>query len=464
MSDIVEAIENCIGTNAVLKGDAVRERISVWGTNQPMEALAIVRPKNTDEVSSILRLCNEEGQPIVPQGGMTGLVKAGMSNSSEIAFSMERMNSIIDVDFETATMTVEAGVTLQEAQEAADAHDLMLPLDLGARGSATIGGNLSTNAGGNRVIRYGMTREMVLGVEAVLADGTILSSLNKVLKNNTGYDLKQLFIGGEGTLGVITKVVLRLRPKPKSENTAFVSINDFTNVVKLLRRLEVSLSGTLSAFEVMWSSAYKVLTGDHSHNSRPFPIGASHFVLVEALGGDLATDKDRFENALGEALQTGLVTDALVAQSESERKSFWNIRDDIPAIRSEFRDGGVITFDVSVPISQMEEYLRLVENDLKQIWPNAYFYVFGHLGDSNLHLGVHVGPETENYRHDIEKIVFNRLHGRGGSISAEHGIGLIKRDFIGLSRTPEELALMRKLKVTLDPKNILNPGKIFKLS
>ena len=284
------------------------------------------------------------------------------------------------------------------------------------------------------------------------------------MKNNTGYDLKQLFIGGEGTLGVITKVVLRLRPKPKSENTAFVSINDFTNVVKLLRRLEVSLSGTLSAFEVMWSSAYKVLTGDHSHNSRPFPIGASHFVLVEALGGDPATDKDRFENALGEALQTGLVTDALVAQSESERKSFWNIRDDIPAIRSEFRDGGVITFDVSVPISKMEEYLRLVENDLKQIWPNAYFYVFGHLGDSNLHLGVHVGPETENYRHDIEKIVFNRLHGRGGSISAEHGIGLIKRDFIGLSRTPEELALMRKLKVTLDPKNILNPGKIFKLS
>ena len=174
MSDIVEAIENCIGTNAVLKGDAVRERISVWGTNQPMEALAIVRPKNTDEVSSILRLCNEEGQPIVPQGGMTGLVKAGMSNSSEIAFSMERMNSIIDVDFETATMIVEAGVTLQEAQEAADAHDLILPLDLGARGSATIGGNLSTNAGGNRVIRYGMTREMVLGVEAVPADGTIL--------------------------------------------------------------------------------------------------------------------------------------------------------------------------------------------------------------------------------------------------------------------------------------------------
>ena len=193
----------------------------------------------------------KRGQPVVPQGGMTGLVKAGMPNCSEIACSMERMNAIIDVDFETATMTVEAGVTLQEAQEAADAHDLMLPLDLGARGSATIGGNLSTNAGGNRVIRYGMTREMVLGVEAVLADGTILSSLNKVLKNNTGYDLKQLFIGGEGTLGVITKAVLRLRPKPKSENTAFVSINDFTNVVKLLRRLEVSLSGTLSAFEVM---------------------------------------------------------------------------------------------------------------------------------------------------------------------------------------------------------------------
>ena len=460
---ILEQLKDVVDEFGMLTGDAVSDRIGVWGTNQPMEALAIVRPKNTDEVSSVLKLCNEQSQPIVPQGGMTGLVKAGMPNSSEIALSMERMNSIIDVDFDTATMTVEAGVTLQEAQEAADAHGLMLPLDLGARGSATIGGNLSTNAGGNRVIRYGMTREMVLGVEAVLADGTILSSLNKVLKNNTGYDLKQLFIGGEGTLGIITKAVLRLRPKPKSENTAFVSVNDFNNVVKLLRSLEVSLSGSLSAFEVMWSSAYRVLTGDHSHNSRPFPIEASHFVLVEALGGDPAADKDRFENALGEALQSGLVTDAMVAQSESERKSFWNIRDDIPAIRSEFRDGGVITFDVSVPISQMEEYLELVENDLKQNWCDAYFYVFGHLGDSNLHLGVHIGPETESYRHDIETIVFNRLDGRGGSISAEHGIGLIKRDFIGLSRTPEELAVMRKLKIALDPKNILNPGKIFQI-
>ena len=464
MVHILEQLKEVVDEAGILTGDAVSDRIGVWGTNQSMQALAIIRPQNTDQVSSILELCNSNRQAIVPQGGMTGLVKAGMPDSSEIAVSLERMNSILEVDFDTATITVEAGVTLQDAQEAADAHGLMLPLDLGARGSATIGGNLSTNAGGNRVIRYGMTRDMVLGIEAVLADGTILSSLNKVLKNNAGYDLKQLFIGGEGTLGIITKAVLRLRPKPKSENTAFISVNGFDNVVKLLRSLEVSLSGTLSAYEVMWESAYKVLTGDHSHNTKPFPLGPSHFVLVEALGGDPIRDKDRFEIALGEALQAGLASDALVAQSETERKSFWNIRDDIPAIRSAFRDGGVITFDISVPVSQMEEYLNIVENELKATWPNVYFYIFGHLGDSNLHLGVHIGAETENNRRDIEEIVFNRLTGRGGSISAEHGIGLVKRNFIELSRSPEELALMRRLKIALDPENILNPGKIFQVS
>lgn len=463
MNCILNQLKEVVDDSGILTGDAVSERIAVWGTNQPMQAVAIVRPQNTQQVAAILKICNDNEQAVVPQGGMTGLVKAGMSSANEIAFSMERMNSIIDIDSDTATMTVEAGVTLQEAQEAADAYGLMLPLDLGARGSATIGGNLSTNAGGNRVIRYGMTREMVLGIEAVLADGTILSSLNKVLKNNTGYDLKQLFIGGEGTLGVITKAVLRLRPKPRSENTAFVSVNGFDKVVKLLRALDISLSGTLSAYEVMWSSAYKVLTGSESHNTKPLPLGASHYVLIEALGGDAITDKDRFENALAEALESELVLDALIAQSESERKSFWNIRDDIPAIRGAFRNGGVITFDISVPIPQMEDYLMVVEKELKERWPNCHFYVFGHLGDSNLHLGAHIGPETENYRYDIEKIVFGHLKNRSGSISAEHGIGIVKKEFLSLSRSPQEIAVMRKLKLAFDPKNILNPGKIFEI-
>jgi FAD/FMN-containing dehydrogenase len=239
MNCILNQLKEVVDDSGILTGDAVSERIAVWGTNQPMQAVAIVRSQNTQQVAAILKICNDNEQAVVPQGGMTGLVKAGMPSANEIAFSMERMNSIIDIDSDTATMTVEAGVTLQEAQEAAGAYGLMLPLDLGARGSATIGGNLSANAGGNRVIRYGMTREMVLGIEAVLADGTILSSLNKVLKNNTGYELKQLFVGGEGTLGVITKAVLRLRPKPRSENTAFVSVDGFDKVVKLLRVLDI---------------------------------------------------------------------------------------------------------------------------------------------------------------------------------------------------------------------------------
>ena len=463
MSDILAKITEIVGESGVLTGEAVRERVAVWGTNQPMEAKAIVRPSTADEVSAVLKLCHAEGQAVVPQGGMTGLVRGGMPNQQEIALSMERMNKIIEIDYDTATMTVETGVTLQTAQEAADAHGLMLPLDLGARGSATIGGNLSTNAGGNRVIRYGMMRDMVLGLEAVLADGTMLSSLHKILKNNTGYDLKQLFIGGEGTLGIVTKAVLRLRPKPLSQNTAFVAVDGFDNVTQLLRDLDGRLSGTLSAFEVLWSSAYEILTGEFSQNSKPLPLGPSHFILIEALGGDPESDQDRFENALGKAMEDGLVVDALIAQSEADRQSFWNVRDDIPAIRDAFRNGGQVSFDVSVPISEMEDYLATVEANLKARWPHAQFISFGHLGDSNLHLGAHIGPETAAHHHDIEEIVFGPLQGRGGSISAEHGIGLLKREFLGLSRSPEEIAVMRAMKLALDPKNILNPGKIFTL-
>ena len=463
MSDILAKITEIVGGSGVLTGEAVRERVAVWGTNQPMEAKAIVRPSMADEVSAVLKLCHAEGQAVVPQGGMTGLVRGGMPNQQEIALSMERMNKIIEIDYDTATMTVETGVTLQTAQEAADAHGLMLPLDLGARGSATIGGNLSTNAGGNRVIRYGMMRNMVLGLEAVLADGTVLSSLHKILKNNTGYDLKQLFIGGEGTLGIVTKAVLRLQPKPLSQNTAFVAVDGFDNVTQLLRDLDGRLSGTLSAFEVLWSSAYEILTGEFSQNSKPLPLGPSHFILIEALGGDPESDQDRFESALGKAMDDGLVVDALIAQSEADRQSFWNVRDDIPAIRDAFRNGGQVSFDVSVPISEMEDYLTTVEANLKARWPHAQFISFGHLGDSNLHLGAHIGPETAAHHHDIEEIVFGPLQGRGGSISAEHGIGLLKREFLGLSRSPEEIAVMRAMKLALDPKNILNPGKIFAL-
>ncbi|MEC9165817.1 MAG: FAD-binding oxidoreductase [Pseudomonadota bacterium] len=464
MSEVVEKIREMVGDTGVLTGNEVSERIAVWGTNEPMRALAIVRPRTVEEVSQVLKICHAAGQSVVPQGGMTGLVKGGVPNEQEIALSMERMTGIVEIDRDTATMTVETGVTLQAAQEAAAEAGMMLPLDLGARGSATIGGNLSTNAGGNRVIRYGMMRDMVLGLEAVLADGTILSSLHKILKNNTGYDLKQLFIGGEGTLGIVTKAVLRLRPKPLSEETAFVAVDGFDNVTALLRHMDARLSGTLSAFEVMWTSAYEILTGEHSHNDKPLPLGPSHFILVEALGGDPASDKERFENALGDAFEKGLVVDALIAQSEGERQSFWNIRDDVPAIRDAFRNGGQVSFDVSVPISEMEDYLAEVEAGLKARWPHAQFISFGHLGDSNLHLGAHIGPETSDHRHEIEELVFGPLMGRGGSISAEHGIGLLKREFLGLSRSPEELAVMRSLKLALDPKNILNPGKILPIA
>ena len=448
------------------QADVLEPHLSDWRGLFKGQAQLLLRPRSTAEVSAILKICHDARLPVVPQGGNTGQCggQTPSDTGNAVILSLAHMNQVRTIDNDNFTMTAEAGCILSDLQDTAAAADRYFPLSLAAEGSCMLGGNLSTNAGGNRVIRYGMMRDMVLGLEAVLADGTILSSLHKILKNNTGYDLKQLFIGGEGTLGIVTKAVLRLRPKPLSEETAFVAVDGFDNVTALLRHMDARLSGTLSAFEVMWTSAYEILTGEHSHNDKPLPLGPSHFILVEALGGDPASDKERFENALGDAFEKGLVVDALIAQSEGERQSFWNIRDDVPAIRDAFRNGGQVSFDVSVPISEMEDYLAEVEAGLKARWPHAQFISFGHLGDSNLHLGAHIGPETGDHRHEIEELVFGPLMGRGGSISAEHGIGLLKREFLGLSRSPEELAVMRSLKLALDPKNILNPGKILPIA
>ena len=294
-----------------------------------VRAQVLVRPRDTAQVSAILRLCNSRGQAVVTHGGLTGLVFGCAARPEDLILSLEAFTRIENVDVAGRTMRVEAGVTLQRAQEEAERFDLMFPLDLGGRGSATIGGNISTNAGGMRVVRYGMMRSLVLGVEAVLADGTVLGSLNRMLKNNAGYDLKQLFIGSEGTLGVVTRADLRLVPRPRSHGTAFVVCPDFNGVARLLATMDARLGGQLSAFEVMWPEYYEVVTSAPAVNVPILPHGQGIYVLIEALGADPQSDNERLEQALGEAMELGLVSDAVIAKSDLERRAMWAPREDV---------------------------------------------------------------------------------------------------------------------------------------
>jgi FAD/FMN-containing dehydrogenase len=456
MDDLIGQLRAALAPGAVLIGaDAAAKSHGALG--QPLGApIAVLSPASTQEVSAILRLCHAARQPVVPWGGKTGLVNGGVADGA-LALSLERMNGIEEIDVLGATMTVGAGCVLQAVCEAADAHGLFFPLDLGARGSATIGGNISTNAGGNRVVRYGMTRDMVLGLEAVLADGTVLSSLNRLIKNNAGYDVKQLFIGTEGTLGIVTRAVLRLRPRPASQNTAFAAVDAFDRLPRVLRHMERALGGTLSAFEVMWEDFYKLVTTPPAKGRPPIPHGHPYYLLVEALGGDQAEDEARFERALTSALEDGDLVDAVIAKSQAERDRMWALRDDVGQLARNFP---FFIFDVSLSIADMEGYVAAIRRALAARWPGSTLVVFGHLGDGNLHVIAGVGEAGAEARHAVEAIVYGPLRERGGSISAEHGIGLEKRPYLGWSRGAEEIALMRGLKQMLDPRNILNPGKI----
>src|SRR6185437_4617650 len=372
--------------------------------------------------------------------------------------SMEAMTRIENLDAAGRTMRVQAGVTLQRTQEEAERAGLMFPLDLGGRATATIGGNISTNAGGMRVVRYGMMRNLVLGIEAVLADGTVLSSLNRMLKNNSGYDLKQLFIGSEGTLGLLTRADLRLVARPRSHGTASVACPDFQSVTRLLAVMDSGLCGQLSAFEVMWPEFYEVTTTPPALNTPILPRGHGLYVLIEALGGDPQTDAERLEQALGAAMEQGLVADAVIAKSDLERRAMWAPREDVFQTR---RYGPTHNFDVSLAISDMPGYLDVLRRQLAQAVPAARMYVFGHVADGNLHITVSVGEAPEATFETVERCVYEPLRSIAGSISAEHGIGLERKAYLSISRSAAEISTMRALKAALDPRGILNPGKIF---
>ena len=417
----------------------------------------IVKPASTEEVAAVLKICSAAGQALIPIGGMTGLVGGHQELHGEIGLSLARMDAIEEIDASNRTMTVQAGCILQLAAEAAEAEGLLLPLDLGARGSATVGGNVATNAGGNRVIRYGMMRDMVLGLEVVLADGTVISSLNKMLKNNTGYDLKQWFIGAEGTLGVVTRVVIRLRPLPRSQNTALLAADSFEQVKGLLHWLDSRTAGTLSAFEVMWPSYYDFITREGGNHTPPLPRGSAYYVLAETLGSDPERDAEHFEVVLGGALEEGLCSDAVIAKSQGERNALWEIRDDVLDI---FHLGPLALFDVSVTLDHMEAFVADVEAEMAKLG-KPICVIFGHLGDSNLHVNIGSSELVEFDPQALTTMLYDLVGRYGGSVSAEHGIGTSKRDYLDRSRSEDEIALMRRMKLMLDPNNILNPDKVF---
>ena len=459
---IVTELSTLVGADIIVRPDAqnLQRHLGDYGVQASANpgVLALTYPRNTQQVSQILRYCNAQRIAVQPQGGMTGLSGGAVPMGPCVVLSLERMRKIKEIDLAAGTMTVEAGVTMEAVQRAADAAELFFPLDLGGRGSCQIGGNLSTNAGGNRVLRFGMARDLVLGVEAVLADGTVIDSLCKVIKNNSGYDLKQLFIGSEGTLGIITAAVLRLFPKARSLCTGLCMVEDYAAVLELLRRSRAGFGSQLTAFEVMWPSFYRLATAGVGRKA-PLESASGLYVLIETMGTEAARDSGQFEAVISEVMAAGAVRDALIAQSQREAGELWAVRDS----PGEWQKAGhwpQLSFDVSVPTGEIGDLVEEIDGELKATWSDLTSLFFGHVADGNLHLSVSLGgrplPVTQ-----IEERVYAKVARRRGSISAEHGIGSLKKPFLHLTRSPEEITLMRTLKLAMDPNGILNPGKIF---
>ncbi len=460
MSDLIEQLKAIVGSKGYREGDDIDDRNfrDIKGARKVRPALYL-RPESTEEVSKILALCHAHDQVITPQGGMTGLVSAAAPMQGEISLGFERMNKIIELDPYTSTVTVEAGVPLQIVQEKADEAGFLFPLDLGARGSCTIGGNLSTNAGGNRVIRYGMMRELVLGIEAVLADGTIINGLHKLRKNNSGYDLKHLFIGSEGTLGLITKSVLKLSPKPTSQMVAFCGANNFEQVANLLNHMQSALGSNLSAFEVLWKNVYTTIQDKMPELNLPLENNYNFYVLVECMGTSADADKEMFENALGEALENETIGDAVISQSDREVENIWRVRDATAEVVTKV--GYMHSYDVGINVGDMGFFGEEVVKQLKEKWPESTISLFGHIGDGNIHVNFYAGPKTKAQLHDVDEVIYAIVRDLKGTISAEHGIGVMKRPFLNYCKSEAEIDLMKTLKLAMDPKGILSPGRIF---
>ncbi len=431
-------------------------------------ALAL-QPGNVDEVAAIMRLAQETGTPIIPQGGNTGLVGGGVplqdGTGQEIILSLRRMNRILDVDPDTNTMTVEAGAVLQNLQDAADGADRLFPLSLGSQGSCQIGGNISSNAGGTAVLAYGNTRDLVMGLEAVLPNGDVWNGLSRLRKDNTGYDLKNLIIGAEGTLGVVTKAVVKLFPKPRGRAVAFVALGSPQKALALLNMAKGRLGNDLTAFEFMASIAME-FTIRHAATPTRAPIDGDHawYVLVEVSSGKSEEDAHAdMQTLLEQALEDEIIDDATLAGSIAQQNAFWQLREDMS--HAQRPEGASIKHDISVPVGALPNFIKEADAAVAEIVPGARVVNFGHMGDGNLHYNISqpIGWNGETffeYEPDINDAIYALIKKYDGSISAEHGIGQMKRDRLAAHKDPVALNMMRAIKAALDPKGIMNPGKV----
>ncbi|NNE15082.1 MAG: FAD-binding oxidoreductase [Saprospiraceae bacterium] len=457
---IVSSLIEKLGAHKIKVGEALKERyIHIWKMDQPLSALCAVLPESTEDVSQILKLCHKAKQPIVIHGGLTNLVGNTETNGNEVVVSLEKMNKILEVDVDSRTLTAEAGVILENVQTEAKNNNLLFPLNFGAKGSAQLGGIISNNAGGLRVLRYGMTRNLVLGLEAVLPDGTIISSMKKIIKDNSGYDLKQLFIGAEGTLGIVTKAVLKLVEAPKSRLSAFVGLNDYNNVVAFLKFMDAGFAGILSGYELIWKNTYEVMTSSGSPSKPPLPYNYEYYVLVEILGSDQIKDLEKLETLLEVAFNEHIILDAAIASNASDLNWFWTIREDVHVLTSSTKNDQ--HFDISLPIPLIGEVINGIREELMAIIDIDKVFSFGHVADGNIHFIIGKHHQSDELIHQINEVIYSKLKAIGGSISAEHGVGVHKKGYLHYCRSESEMALMKILKKSLDPHLLLNRGKIF---
>jgi FAD/FMN-containing dehydrogenase len=450
----LEALAATVGGNHVLTGESDTSPYTTdWRKQYRGAALGVVRPASTAEVSAVVRLCAGAAIAVVPQGGNTGLSGGSVptGRKHEIVLSLSRMNRIRQLDPLNDTLTAEAGCVLADIQRAASDAGRLFALSLAAEGSCQIGGNLSTNAGGVNVLRYGNARDQVLGLEAVLPDGRVWNGLRGLRKDNTGYDLKQLFIGAEGTLGIITAAVLKLHPKPTASATAWIQVENPQCAVELLSHIRETCGDRLTAFELVSRNCADAVFAHRKEIRNPLPGGAWN-VLVEL--SDSGTSEVLHERLL-QALDTRLAANAVLAKSDAESKALWSIRETVP--EAQFAN---VKHDISVAVSKVPEFIARADAALKAAFPQAPIYCFGHVGDGNLHYNVGDAALLATHRDAVNRIVYDEVAALEGSISAEHGLGQLKRDEINRHKDPLELELMRSVKRALDPQGLMNPGKV----
>lgn len=473
---VIKSLGAIVGDAYILSGDQDREKYdNDWTGKWKGESLAVVRPSNTSEVADVLKFAYEHDLSVVPQSGNTGIAGGAYpgQNQSHIILSLERMNRIIEINTDSQLAIVEAGVVLQDLHQKMEEYGLIFPLTFGAQGSCMIGGNLATNAGGSNVVRYGNTRELCMGIEVVTPDGRILNLMSQLHKDNTGYSLKNLFIGSEGTLGVITSAVLKLFPMPKAYATALVAIPSINAALSLLNRFQEATRGSVEAFELMPHQFIELVTNHFDNLSPPFDQPMEYSVLIEigAVSSEDATPREdgsvpvmsQLESLLEELFESGEVLDAVIAQSEEQRQTLWDIREG--GLEAILAKGRPILCDIAVPLDKVQTFIDIMENRLAIIAPNSDYSVIAHLGDGNLHYGIWpnvlAGAEwdlvLESRIVEEVEIVIKDL---SGTFSAEHGIGCSKTDAMKRMKDIVSLDVMRQIKQSLDPKNLMNPGKL----